>query len=331
MQLIRRATGVLVGPLLVGLVALWLVSNAHNDEDRRARENAGRVVNGVVVDVGSPVAIDRWLARDEPEVIVLGPSYANTDIRPLLLGRRLGIPKDDLALLSVPNSVGAHWYAVLRYRVFGSGHRPKVIVIVSGLQSMLLTTPLTEASWLNLAVHLPDGESDPVIDAKVRWDPRLWMARLREQRGVLREQWFGRIRYAALPLLFGSPRRPGEALSQDEARFALGQVFDDAQVDTSLHVSGMPVVVAGDATERFYDPSLLDSPSESFLGDITELARSNGAEILWVRPPMSPHIPEHLDDRVYPGVQEDAIALIEAVGGHYLDMRALPMTAAMFK
>jgi hypothetical protein len=87
----------------------------------------------------------------------------------------------------------------------------------------------------------------------------------------------------------------------------------------------------GDPTERFYDPGLLGAPSDAFLSDITALAQAHGAEILWVRPPMSPHIPKHLDDRVGPGVQEAAMEVIASSGGHYLDMRALPMTAAMFK
>ena len=46
---------------------------------------------------------------------------------------------------------------------------------------------------------------------------------------------------------------------------------------------------------------------------------------------MSPHIPDHLDDVVLPGVQQRAIAVVEGAGARFVDMRSLPMTAAMFR
>ena len=125
-------------------------------------------------------------------------------------------------------------------------------------------------------------------------------------------------------------RSIGITLNEQEARVALGQVFDDAKVKMSLHVASLPVSGA-EPTERAYDATLLPRPQESMLREITELVRGNGGQMLWVRPPMSPHIPAHLDDVVLDGVQEEARGLIREAGGHYLDMRSLPMTDAMFK
>jgi hypothetical protein len=319
-----------LGPLAV-VGGTWAgVSSFLDADDQQALANAGKVVNGSVVESGSVAAIDRLLASREPEVLLLGPSYANTDARPDLLSRRLLIPRDDLALLSVPNSVGSHWYAMLKYRVFEAGHRPKLVVVISGLQSMLLATPLTEASHVNLAVHFPETGPDATLAAAVRTDSRLGLARLREQRSALRDRVFDALRYRPVSLLLTSPREPGVAIRPGEVRAALDRVFDDSRVDMRLHGRSTPVVEL-DREERFYDATMLPTPEASLIGPITALARAHGAQIVWVRPPMSPHIPAHLDDVVAPGVQERVVELVRSEGGHFLDMRALGMSADMFK
>ncbi|MEQ1508681.1 MAG: hypothetical protein ABMB14_41020, partial [Myxococcota bacterium] len=312
----------IVGPLVVLLGAYRGLSAWNDEEDATAARNAGRVYNGKVLDVGAAAAMDRVLAARDPQVVVLGPSYANTDVRPELLAARLGVSKDDFALLSVPNSTGAHWYAVLKHRVFDPGYQPKLVVVVSGLQSMLLTTPLTESSFVNLEVQLPDG-GDPVIEAKVEHSASLRWARLREQRGEVRAAWFDLLRDA--PVMALTPLGP------NQIRAALSRVFDDARIDMKLHGASTPVVELNRGDQRFYTPDLLPPPDQSFMADVTRLVAENGARIVWVRPPMSPYIPQELDDVVLPGVQEATIALVESLGGSFLDMRGLPMTTQMFK
>ncbi len=311
-----------LGPLVVLGAALTGLLRFQDVEDRQAAENAGKILNSRVLDVGAANAMDALLAEKTPEVLVLGPSYANTDIKPDQLAMQLGVSRDEILLLSVPNSVGAHWYAILRHRVFAAGHRPRLVVVVSGLQSMLLTTPLTESSRINLEVQLPP-EGDPLIDRLVESDHWFGLARLREQRGKVRQALFDRLRRLPAWTLFGVD---GEA-----GRVALERVFDDAKIDMSLHGTSSPVALAQAEVDRFYTPDLLPAPDASFLPEITALAREHDARIVWVRPPMSPFIPAHLDDVVLDGVQERAIALVEERGGSYLDMRALPMSSQMFK
>jgi hypothetical protein len=318
-----------IGPLIV-LGATYLALSTFRDADeRQAEENAGRIFNADVVKGGAVAAMDRALAARTPDVIVLGPSYANTNTLPDLLAQRLGLRPADIALLSVPNSVGAHWYAMLRYRVFGAGHRPRLIVVVSGLQSALLNTPLTEASFVNLQVHLPPGPPDPEIALRVQQTTALWWARLREQRYGLRDRIFEWLRDVPTRWVFSSPRRPGP-IRPDEIRVALEAVFAEERVDASLHGAAGPLV-AIDRDERAYDPSVLPAPDESFLGVTTRLAADHGARVLWVRPPMSPDIAAALDDEVLPGVQERVVQLVDEAGGLYVDMRSLPMSAAHFR
>lgn len=320
----------LVAPIAVVWLGVSVMMGFGDEEEELARANAGRVINGVVVEAGSVAAMDRMLEQRQPEVVLLGPSYANTDIDDALLAKRLHISRDDMVKISIPNSIGSHWYAILKHRVFEGGHRPRMVVIVSGLQSMLLTRPLSESSWMNLAVHLEGQAPDPVLQEKARWDAGLALAGLREQRGVLRGRVLDGLRRLPTETLFSSPRDPARAMSEQEARVALGQVFDDANVRMALHVASLPVAGSAPA-ERAYDAALLPSPDASMLREVTELVRGHGAQILWVRPPMSPHIPAHLDDVVLEGVQDESRRLIGEAGGHYLDMRSLPMTEAMFK
>lgn len=310
------------GPLAVWALAYQGLMGWRDEADANAARNAGRIFNAQVIDGGAADAMDKLLARRDPQVIVLGPSYANTDVKPELLAARLGISKDEIALMSVPNSVGSHWYAILKYRVFDPGYRPKLVLVVSGLQSMLLTTPLTESSFVNLEVQLPDG-GDPLIDAKVAHSAGLRWARLREQRGKVRAAWFDLLRDGPLTAL--------TALTPGQIRFALGSVFDDSQIDMRLYGASTPVVEANRGPTRFYNEELLPSPDDSFMGDVTALATEHGARIVWLRPPMSPHIPAELDDVVLPGVQERAIDVVQARGGSFVDMRDLPMTSQMFK
>ncbi len=318
-----------IGPLVVGALGFQGLMTFRDQEEATAERNAGRVVNAQVIDRGVVPAMDAVLSARQPEVVILGPSYANTDVRPELLAAALGVRPDRVVLLSVPNSVGAHWYAILAHRVFGNGHRPKLVVLVSGLQSMLIATPLTEASYVNLETQLPPG-GDPVVSAKAQTSASMLWARMREQRGKVRARWFDLLRSVPVAALMQSTRGGGP-MGPIEARFHLDAVFDDAGVDMSLHGHSTPVVEANRGQQRFYGPEHLPLPPDSFMPDVTALAAEHGARVVWVRPPMSPHILEYLDDRVLPGVQEAAVETVERLGGSFVDMRGLPMTSAMFK
>ncbi len=328
MQRVVAGLLAVLGPLLVLGGSYRVVDQWEDAEDANATRNAGRILNSRVIDRGVVAAMELLLEQRQPEVLIIGPSYANTDVRPDLLATRLQVPRDKVLLLSVPNSVGAHWYAVLKHRVFANGHRPKLVVVVSGLQSMLLTTPLTESSFVNLRVHLGDSV-DPEIDARVKQTASMRMAHLREQRGKVRATLFDVLRFAPASRLFGG--RGGGPMTAGETRGALEQVFDDANVDMSLHMASMPIVEANRVGERAYTAEMLPSPDDSFLGVITELVAEHGGRTVWVRPPMSPHVPAHLDDVVLPGVQERTMAMLGERGGDFVDMRGLPMTADMFK
>ena len=114
-----------LGPLLVVAGSLRACSTFENRAAANEARNAGRILNGKVADATTAEVIERVLEQRPPELLVLGPSYANTNVSPDILSERLGIPTDRIVMLSVPNSVGAHWYAMLKYRLFEQGRRPQ--------------------------------------------------------------------------------------------------------------------------------------------------------------------------------------------------------------
>src|SRR5262245_11279624 len=105
----------ILGPLLVVAGSVRACTTFENRAGVNEARNAGRILNGKVADRNTAEVIERVLEQRSPELLVLGPSYANTNVDPNLLSERLGIPADRIVLLSVPNSVGAHWYAILKY------------------------------------------------------------------------------------------------------------------------------------------------------------------------------------------------------------------------
>lgn len=317
-----------LGPLsLVGVFVVGL-SEFRDSEMRTADENAGLVFNGRVNDRGAVAAMDDAMEFLDPQVVLVGPSYANTDVRREVIARHLKVPADDVAMLSVPNSVGAHWYAVLKYRVFEAGYRPKLIVVISGMQSMLLNTPLSESSWTNLEAQLDDPE-DPEVRLRLANPSHGGARHLREQRAKVRSRWFEFLRNVGPWSLLSSGGNPNSRMRKDEVRARLDRVFDASKIDMSLYSgAGSPVVTGTVDEER--DLTMLSDPEASFMPAITALAAEHGARVVWVRPPMSPDIPEAMNDIIQEGMQEAAVDVITPLGGRLLDMRRVPMNVEMF-
>ena len=170
---LARVLGFLAPALVLGAGVLF-TDNFVDAEGARALENAGKTFNHKIAEDGVSEQIERMLSQHEPEVLVLGPSYANSDSDAGVLAEQFGIPVSKVFVLAIPNSVGPHWLAVLKHHIYGAGHHPKLVVLLSGLQSMLLTTPLTEASRLALTELLPpEGDSQVTGRAQSGWDLRV--------------------------------------------------------------------------------------------------------------------------------------------------------------
>ncbi|HHO49702.1 MAG TPA: hypothetical protein ENK18_02250 [Deltaproteobacteria bacterium] len=306
-------------PCLILLLCAVVTGDQASEDDRRQENNAGRIINGRVVQGGVREHIEDLLVQHQPRVLILGNSLANTDVLPQILARRLHLNKHAVQKLTVPNSIGAHWYAILANRVYANGHTPELVVLHSDLQSLLAVTPRSEASYLNLAVHL--GEEEPVFDRLL--GHRLWfLDRIRESRSLVRNQVLVGARNLSVDLLYhhsltATPPRATER--------ALSRVFDEGHIDMRLHGDVIPTFAQGQQELIAFDPESLPRPAASFVPEIAALVREHGGVAVFVRPPMSPRMPSGVGDLVAEGVEEEVAGIAAEFGGRYLDLRGLDM------
>jgi hypothetical protein len=322
-----RAALAWLGPLVVlglGAHAIW---SAQDEQDLRAQRNAGTVVGGVRREEGSADWIRARMAERSPAVLIIGDSLANTDIDEVALASTLGMRPDRIVRISLPASIGAHWYAALDNHVYGAGHRPKLLVVVAALRSMLETSPPSEAIRENLEALL-DGD-DPVIRARLReGSPSL--ALLRANRVKLRRQWLDRLTALPVGLLWAPRGAVPRAWGADRIERATASVFDRRELDLGLWRDLLPTAIDPRVFGQS-DPAALPSPQASFLPEILRLAREHGSEVAIVRPPLSPLMPAEARDVVLPGVVEQVDEMARAHGGRLLDLAELDLGVHLYR
>lgn len=276
---------------------------------------------------GRALMMDRQLKRaGEVDVVVLGSSLARTDIRVDLLATELDLSQRSVAMLTLPNATAAHWYAILKNRVFAGGHRPKAILMVGALTTMVTPDVLKDANVERLVNQLSSDE--PVIAAKVFGtdDPlRFRWLFMREQAGILRDRWLTDLRDLSLAMAWrGKGRREAGARLADRANAV---VFADENMDYALH-KGNATGLSVDAVDQL-DLEGLDLQAESLLPDLISLAREHGASAVFVRTPFPPSNPDN--DRLPHWFEAEAQTLIEAEGGLYVDLRSLGLDDTQFR
>jgi hypothetical protein len=320
--LAARALAVILPLSLVGL-AFARLGTGLSDDARRQLDNAGQLLNGEVLKVPVTDAI-RTRMSASPRLVVLGNSHANTNVHLITLAPAFGIESREATRLSIPNTVGAHWYAILRHHVFVPGiEPPDWVVITADLQSALLTEPQSEGSHGNLLSLLPGP--DPVVDARVARDTSFWWSTVLSNRDQVRRNALDAVRDRAVrPVLRNVPRSKVHKVTND----AMDEVFHPSRTDLSLFRNAMPVAV-DDAIEQ-HDPDDLPSPEDSFLPEIAKLCAQHGARLILVRNLPSPAVPPGKGDRVRPGTEARLRELLDPHGGILLDFSRLPMVADLY-
>lgn len=302
---------------ILGGALYYLGAEPTKDQERQLR-NAGMLLNGEVLERPAVEVIHELMDRD-PRLVILGNSFANTNVQLLPLLEGLGLGRSG-ARLSIPNTIGAHWYAMLKYRVFDERYEPPdVVLIASDLQSALLTTPLSEGSMGNLvALAEPD---DPELSARVQRTTSWWWSTVLEGRRRLRFATMNRIKETSARAVHptAKPKRL-RRLTND----AMDQVFHPAKTRPGLSRTHLPTAGLGVQLDD------LPAPSDSFLEPIARLCYEHGARLVLVRNRESPLIPRGQGDIVRPGTEDAVRAVIEPWGGVLLESHRLPMIAEQF-
>lgn len=278
-------------------------------------------VSGIAAEMEGKLALTR------PRVLVIGSSVAKRDVQMERLGRRLSMSPRQMLMLTLPNSTGAHWYSVLKNRVYGNGHRPDVVVVVSALGTMVTAEVLGDSNMDRLVNQL--GPDEPVVARKVfgldGQDGFRWRY-VREQAGNARSDMLASVRDASVGLFWGSRRWDPETGNQ-LAISATESVFSADRMDYSLHRGGDATGLGMDVEDEEY--TRVVDPSDSFIPDLVELAKENGSTIVFVRTPFPPSNPDK--DRVPVDVERKASELFSELGVGYLDMRSLGLDDSYFE
>ncbi len=327
----RQQTFVAILAVLLPMVVVWLgyigLEHLRTAADEREIQNAGKVINGRVLGEGGVVEMmERTLDRTKPSIVILGNSLSNTDINPIQLAMRLGIPRHKIQRFSIPNSIGAHWWIVMKNRVYANGHAPRAVIMLSDMQSALATRPLTEASYLNLRVHVDEPSDEAYLDLKAGsngWaSSRVW-----ENKGKVRDSALKLVRNIWVELVFR--RKLPNSQNTPRISAAIDRVFDAGSTDLRLHHAVIPIM-QGEAGLQPFDPSLLPQVGKSFIPEITSMIAEHRGRAIFLRPPMSPLLAPELSDFVPPATEVTVRDAVADHGGTYLDMRNFHLTEADF-
>lgn len=275
-------------------------------------------------------AMDKAMAA-EPDIVVLGNSKVRTDLDlPALSAALPGNPK--IVELHIDGTNAPIWYAVFKRRVADGGHHPQVILVYGALNMATQAEIDSEYTRNLLADQL--GTPDPVINHKVYGQDAVspsWQ-RVLNRRTQLHTALMNGLRDGIVGLLFASgppvePAPPGPAgpgfegepdlLDRGEAvaKPALAEVFGaDAMTDTD-RARAIPVAEVSDART----PKKLDGAGDTLIPDMIELARSTGAQIAFLRAPMS-HARKN-QDLIPAALEASVIGAMAEGGASYVDLR----------
>lgn len=296
----RRVLLALLGPsLTIGAFVAWIVQL------------------GDTTPTDAVSAMDAALAEAPPDFVAVGPSVAARDIDFKPLAKRLGLKRG--AALTMDGSGPAHWYAMLKYRLFDAGYRPKLVLVVAPLKTTLRAGLLNTKEVTTLTQHFEDP--DAVLASKaLGYAHSPVVERVMQRREGLARSVFDPLRGAMVGLIFAPNHSPGGGLAvQTEAA---ASVFRDG----AGRLGPRRVLPGGDREEA---EAATDADGGSgILPDILDLIRASGARAVVVRVPLSEQVRSY--DQLTPAEERAAIQTINAHGAGYLDLRDTSTSNADF-
>ncbi len=263
---------------------------------------------------GVVLGMDGWIRRQQPEVVIIGPSFARTDIDQNLLGRSLGGRALRTTLLSQPGSSAPIWYAILKNRVVATGEPLRLAVIVATPDLMVVTRP-PRANMKDLTQHF--AVPDEALLQKT-WGgrrPTSWERAL-EGRAMYRDAVVAVFRDRVVGRAFAGGEAGGAALLEDVGV----AVFGRQHADTTRRA--LPVVEDGVATAASGDFLATDA-QDTFLSDLAAVARTAGARLAVVIPPTLVR-----DNGRVPELERPLVILANQLGVAWVDMRDFPLDQA---
>lgn len=256
---------------------------------------------------------DAMLARSPTEVVIVGNSKAGSDIDARALADQLDL-EGQVVPLGIFGSGMPAWYALLEQRVYGNGHRPRLVVVYGQLGALLHGRAVTDGERRAIAGW--STYPSAVLDREMfRRDPA---SRVRDRSAAWRSDILDGVRDIAVGLAF--PHAP-----DGYARASLEHLFAEAQTRSTGQARVSPIAEARTAAMTSSD----DDPALGYLPDLVRLAHANGARVLVVRAPVSGAARGR--DAAATAVEEQLYALVNDLGVSWIDLHELPVPASAFR
>ena len=227
------------------------------------------------------------LAKADPlQVAVIGNSTAEAAVDPMLLAQRLGLPRDNVQVLFETGSRAPGWYALLDNRVYGDGHEPDLVLVISEYRWLVETSAHSDEALRQIQDHLGP---DPGVVGELtfgRDDSSPWVRNARQKAGVVRSGTLDAIRDRVVGWLLAEP---GEQRVTERGRLhaeaSMERLFGDfSSVDMSLHHRVVPVVEVERETISTGDNT--PPVAEGYVPELVDLAAEHGSTLVFVRVPL---------------------------------------------
>jgi hypothetical protein len=274
----------------------------------------------------APVAAGMEKAvADNPEVVVLGASKVGTDLDHAALAKAFASAPNQIEPLNLSGTTAPVWYAILKNRVYGTGQKPKLILVYSTFDWVLSAVPSGEAERAVLLSQM--GSEEPVLRHKTLgegtggadWD------RVRRRRTEAHTALMGFVRDAAVGLALapseGDDRvAAGAALAAPALEALFGM---QANLDLSHSKSAIPIAEAARV-----EATVSNRLEDTLLPDLLAMAKDNGAQLVFIHAPV--RLSSESQYLVEPHLLRDAVQAINAAGAGYMDLRELRLGDAAF-
>lgn len=253
--------------------------------------------------------------RAPAEVVMVGPSFARTDIDGPALGAALAAstPGHPLRVARFAQNLASApaWYAILKERVYGNGLEPRLVLLVATTDYLLEVHP-PASRMVGLEQHF--AEPNEVLRART-WNSRLpaTLQRALDRRRVLRDPVVSAFRDPLVELFFGG--KNGAELAAEAGVEVFGQEHGGG---TRRLLPGVEAQAAEEASEGEV------RAADSYLPDIAALVAQHGGRLVVVLPPVAAS--KAADHQVSAEAERDIVETANALGVGLLDLRALPFT-----
>lgn len=266
--------------------------------------------------------LDKMVVESQPNIVILGSSFAETNMSPAVLSEKLDVPLTKIVTLSQPTSWPPVWYAMERFRLYDNNARPKVIVLVTELPALTVTSvPAARLPYLLQHFASPDpvlahkslGQSDfPAWNRMLgrRAEPRDYLLAL--SRSVFTGLWF-------------TP--PAGKTDTDLQIAAAADVFGAIEGNgNAITTRALPVMELEETGRQ--DTVTIQDPRESLLVDMADLAAANGAHLVVV---VSPSAATYRNATgLDPKVEADFVRLANEKHIGWVDLRRLDLGDGAF-